>query len=208
MTELKRPESYVQFESIKPKLKEVTEFYTRKTADYQYRLKQLNEYADALENEISALKETPKVEVLLDDTAKQLVSVPQFVADWFENAKGDLGFRIWQYIRDWRENEQNDFWFWFNEDINNTFETLIRMKLEGYTVKKAPKFSLVNKNTGEYLVLPIIEYRTNNENIFDNSTHLKKEDLPKCKPEMYQFTEVEITSIETGSYEQIEVIDV
>lgn len=70
MTELKRPERYVQFESIKPELREITEFYTRKTADYQYRLKQLNEYADALENEISVLKETLKVEVLLDDMPK------------------------------------------------------------------------------------------------------------------------------------------
>ena len=58
MAELKRPERYVQFESIKPELREITEFYTRKTADYQYRLKQLNEYADALENEISVLKDT------------------------------------------------------------------------------------------------------------------------------------------------------
>ncbi len=58
MSELKRPERYVQFESIKPELKGITEFYTRKIADYQYRIKQLNEYADALENEISVLKET------------------------------------------------------------------------------------------------------------------------------------------------------
>lgn len=58
MNELKRPERYVQFESIKPELKEITEFYTQKVKDYQYRLKQLNEYADALENEISVLKET------------------------------------------------------------------------------------------------------------------------------------------------------
>ena len=56
MTELKRPEIYVHFESIKPELKEVTEFYTRKVKDYQHCLKQLNEYADALENEISILK--------------------------------------------------------------------------------------------------------------------------------------------------------
>ena len=84
MSELKRPERYVHFESIKPKLKEITEFYTCKTADYQYRLKQLNEYADELENEISVLKETSKVEVLLDDMAKPLVVVPQIIADWFE----------------------------------------------------------------------------------------------------------------------------
>ncbi|NLH34476.1 MAG: hypothetical protein GX453_00310 [Lactococcus chungangensis] len=87
MTELKRPERYVHFESIKPELKEITEFYTRKTADYQYRLKQLNEYADALENEISVLKETPKVEVLLDNIPKDLPEVTQIVADFIKTLK-------------------------------------------------------------------------------------------------------------------------
>lgn len=73
---------------------------------------------------------------------KELVEVPQFVADWFENAKGNLEFVIWQYISDWRENEQNDFWFWFSEDENKPTETLIRMKLEGYTVKKEQLYVL------------------------------------------------------------------
>ena len=85
MTELKRPERYLQPESIKPELKEVTEFYTRKVTDYQHHLKQLNEYADALENEISVLKETPKVEVLLDNMAKRLVVIPRLVADFIES---------------------------------------------------------------------------------------------------------------------------
>ena len=85
MTKLKRPERCVNFESIKPELREITEFYTRKVKDYLYCLKQLNEYADELENEISVLKETPKVEVLLDDMAKPLVVVPRLMADWFEN---------------------------------------------------------------------------------------------------------------------------
>ena len=89
MSELKRPERCVNFESIKPELREITEFYTRKVKDYLHCLKQLNEYADELENEISVLKETPKVEVLLDDMAKPLVVVPKCVADWFEKNEDD-----------------------------------------------------------------------------------------------------------------------
>ena len=53
--------------------------------------------------------------------------------------------------------------------------------------------------------MPAIEYRIKNENLFDHSTHCEKDDLPEWKPEMYQFTEIEIDSMETGSYEQIEV---
>ena len=67
MTELKRPERYVPFESIKPKLSSITNFYTQKVNEYWNRIKQLNEYADALENEISILKGKPKVKVLLDN---------------------------------------------------------------------------------------------------------------------------------------------
>lgn len=85
MSELKRPERYVPSESIKPKFKEITEFYTQKITDYQDRLKQLNEYADAIENEISVLKENSKVDVLLDNTDKQLVVVPKFVGDSIES---------------------------------------------------------------------------------------------------------------------------
>ena len=134
---------------------------------------------------------------------KPLVVVPQCVADWFEKNKDDLEYEIWKYIRDFDKQQHNAFFKWFIKE--DAIETLVRMKLEGYTVEKEHKFSLVNKITGEYLVLPAIEYRTINENISDNSIHVSKDKLPKWKPEMYQFTEDEITSMETGSYEQIEV---
>lgn len=136
MTELKRPERYVQFESIKPELKEITEFYTRKAADYQYRLKKLNEYADALENEISVLKETPKVEVLLDDMAKPLVEVPQFVADFIDHkrlidiAKSPVPVDI----LDWLQKETG------YADFEICVSHLVEIKAIGYTVKKEPLY--------------------------------------------------------------------
>lgn len=139
---------------------------------------------------------------------KPLVVVPQFVSDWFDINQDDIDVNIKALTRnidrklkiEWSEMDR-----WFMYSPNKPIETLISMKLDGYTVEKESKFSLVNKITGEYLVLPAIEYRIKNENIFDHSTHRKKDDLPEWKPEMYQFTEVEITSMETGSYEQIEV---
>ena len=154
---------------------------------------------------------------------KPLVVVPQFFADWFENqlknneSKKFDGNDIFRIIQDvikvsndestWEDYGITDEIAKFAEDNEELFLNLIvncSFKV-GYTVEKEPKFSLVNKITGEYLVLPAIEYRIKNENIFDHSTHRKKDDLPEWKPEMYQFTEVEITSMETGSYEQIEV---
>lgn len=130
---------------------------------------------------------------------KPLVVVPQFVAVWFEDRM--LG-SFSEVVASYTFNDNEAIKWVYN---NGGLDLLCKMKLYGYTVEKEKKFSLVNKITGEYLVLPAIEYRIKNENIFDHSIHCKKDDLPKWKPEMYQFTKVEITSMETGSYEQIEV---
>ena len=195
MSELKRPERYVHFESIKPELKEVTEFYTRKVTDYQQRLKQLNEYADALENEISVLKETPKVEVLLDDIDKPLVVVPQIIADAIESipdyysaygaiklidiklTEFPLENEDWKYVHDWI----------FVDDNANKF---VKAYLDGYTVEKEKKYYLCEKNTGYYLT--------------------KKSDTLKLVVNPYfdetnEFTQSEIDKLNIGSYEQIEV---
>ena len=105
MSELKRPERYVQPESIKPKLSSITDFYTQKVNEYWNRIKQLNEYADALENEISVLKETPKVEVLLDNIPKDLPEVPQFVAEYIIRCKSYGSGLIWSIRPDRDANE-------------------------------------------------------------------------------------------------------
>ena len=87
MTELKRPERYVQPVSIKPKLSSVIEFYTQKTNDYQDMLKQINEYADALETEISILKENQDEAVLdeiVDDEEFNLIKTKIEKGELFE----------------------------------------------------------------------------------------------------------------------------
>lgn len=140
MTELKRPERYVHFESIKPELREITEFYTRKVKDYQYSLKQLNEYADELENEISVLKGTPKVEVLLDDTPKPLVVVPLIIADWIELIKQRNRNVLTLLDSDDMPNDVYD-WLFVKEDDNN-INLILLAWVKGYTVEKKKKYIL------------------------------------------------------------------
>ena len=202
MTKLKRPERYIHFESIKPKLKEITEFYTSKVTDYQYRLKQLNEYADALENEISVLKETPKVEVLLDNAAEPLVVVPQCVADWFEKNEDDLSFKIWGYLINWKlQDKKSDFFRWMKKE-SECIEILIRMQ-DGYTVKKEKKYILKHIDLSE-------QYK--NESFYlahSRYAKLKHESFSKgadmSKFKQCHFTQSEIDKLNIGSYEQIEV---
>lgn len=200
MTELKRPERYVQFESIKPELKEITEFYTRKTADYQYKIKQLNEYADALENEISILKENSKVEVLLDNTDKQLVVVPKFVAEWLDN-KGPYIIAtspIPKEVLMWSQ-ERTKY-----RDIGINISCLIELKFIGYTVEKEKLYLLkhieisnrdttINCYLTHTFTAPFIGH-TNFSKGYDMS------DVKEC-----HFKQSEIDGMETGSYEQIEV---
>lgn len=183
MNELKRPERYVRFESIKPELREITEFYTRKTADYQYRLKQLNEYADALENEISVLKETTGVEVLLDDMAKPLVVVPQIVADFIKTLKikgikplmdsatfGEIGFT---------EEKRDEILHWINEHQ----EEYMRAWLYDYTVEKEQLY---------VLRLPLKKYPYVSYSNSENKIITWTDNLDNAK----RFTEKEIRAID------------
>ena len=151
MSELKRPERYVNFESIKPELREITEFYTRKVKDYQHLLKQLNEYADALENEISSLKETPKVEVLLDDMAKPLVVVPEDVDKAIKYLKTQNNFATITDLKKLDILTEKGFW-WLNDfqfkdrrfgfgGLNNKLFILSHLAITGYTVEKEKMYT-------------------------------------------------------------------
>lgn len=67
------------------------------------------------------------------------VVVDKFVADWYEAHKGDLEFNIWDWIafRDEPKKTKNEkFNDWLNKGVHNPIETLVKMKLFGYSVKK------------------------------------------------------------------------
>ena len=221
MTKLKRPERCVNFESIKPELREITEFYTRKVKDYLHCLKQLNEYADELENEISVLKETPKVEVLLDDMAKPLVVVPRLMADWFENQlknnelkkfDGNDVFRIVQDVIKvsndectWGDYDITDEIVKFAEDNEELFLNLIvNCSLGyGYTVEKEKKYILKHIDMSKQYnsVSTYLAHAPNTK--LQHESYLKDVNMSKIK--QCHFTQSEIDKLNIGSYEQIEV---
>lgn len=193
MTKLKRPERYVQFESIKPELKEITEFYTRKTADYQYKIKQLNEYVDSLENEISVLKETPKVEVLQPPKPQQsLPVVPEDVDKAIKYLKGynTTSFSDFDDILTTKGlNWLNDFQlkdrrFGFG-GLNNKLFILSHLAITGYKVEKEQLYHVkLPKTVAPYLNL----IEDTGDFIYGN-----KEELFNCKT---KFTEQEIKEID------------
>ncbi|EPR8280738.1 DUF1642 domain-containing protein [Listeria monocytogenes] len=62
--------------------------------------------------------------------------VPQFVADWYEDNKDDLEYKIWEYIRNWDEQDcYSNFYDFMDYDYNEPIETILKMQY-GYEVEK------------------------------------------------------------------------
>lgn len=201
MTELKRPERYVPFESIKPKLSSITNFYTQKVNEYWNRIKQLNEYADALENEISILKGKPKVKVLLDNTDKRLVVVPQLVADFIEERKESLKLYGAFHEIDESYGTGTELYDWLFANVDSQ-ELFARAWLDGYTVEKEQLFYLKHIDfckTDKHYDWFTIKFSDGPLN------HLRVEKGEKPSTIDCKFTKQEIESMEVGSYEQIKV---
>lgn len=82
--------------------------------------------------------------------------VPQFVADWYEKNKDDLAWSLYSLCVDFYKRElQDDLHNWFKYDDNKPIETLVKMKLYGYEVKKEKLYTveIPNPNSDDHLVL-------------------------------------------------------
>lgn len=99
------------------------------------------------------LEDVPVEEVLedlqkLEDIYKPK-DVPQFVVEWFEKYKGNLEYNIWDWMRYIDESEKLKnikFTKWLGDSENNPVETLVKMKLFGYSIEKEKKYIIKLKN--------------------------------------------------------------
>jgi len=99
------------------------------------------------------LEDVPVQEVLEDLQKLEGIykpkDIPQFVVDWYEEHKDDLEFNIWDWIafRDEPKKVRNKkFNDWLNEGLNTPIQTLVKMHLFGYKVKKEKKYIIKLKN--------------------------------------------------------------
>lgn len=74
--------------------------------------------------------------------------VPQFVADWYEEHKGNFDYSLWSYIFDWEQQKPNNFKKWINTD-ENAFQTLVNMYQFGYEVEKEKRYIVKVKGIAE-----------------------------------------------------------
>lgn len=129
---------------------------------------------------------------------KQLVEVPQFVADWYmERMEGTFSAVISSYA--FNNNLEAVKWVQDNGGI----DLLCRMKLDGYTVEKEQIFILKHidmskLSTDDSLYLA--------HGIYKRLLHVRySKDVDMSKIEQCHFTQSEIDKLNIGSYEQIEV---
>ncbi|MEI3641981.1 DUF1642 domain-containing protein [Lactococcus cremoris] len=127
------------------------------------------------------------------DQQQSLPVVPGFVAEWIEilKTKGLKPLKNPETYEEtgFTEETLQNIVFWISEHQ----EDYMRAWLDGYTVEKPQLFYLKNKLTGLWL----IQYEVvDTEYPYDHTSDLRNRDT---------FTQQEIDSMQTGSYEQIEV---
>ena len=86
---------------------------------------------------------------LLDEPQK--VTVPQLVADWYEEHKENFDSKLWVEIYKFGTIEKSEFAKWVYK-TKNSISTIVNMHQFGYTVEKEPKYTVKIKSVNQYLV--------------------------------------------------------
>lgn len=110
---------------------------------------------------------TCNIQCFLDQLEKvtESVEVDQFIADWYETYKDNFEYSLWEWMRYEPNREKNkEFYLWLNNASNNPVETLVKMKLYGYKVKKVKRYLVKIKG----VACPYLNHDTINELWFYN----------------------------------------
>lgn len=86
---------------------------------------------------------------LLDEPQK--VTVPQLVADWYEEHKENFDSKLWVEIYKFGTVEKSEFAKWVYK-TKNSISTIVNMHQFGYTVEKEPKYTVKIKSVNQHLV--------------------------------------------------------
>lgn len=126
---------------------------------------------------------------------RDVISVPSFVAEWYEENEDNLELSIYNLCVDLdkkssSEISESEFYLWFDDSLNKGIEILISMK-DGYKIKEEQKFYLKNKLTDMYLYKkPLGGY---GEELTDSIKNLTDD---------FKFTQKEIDEIDAQGYDK------
>lgn len=119
----------------------------------------------------------------------QKVTVPQFVADWYEEHKDDFEIALFRCIDHipsvYDEGDLNEFEEWIIDGETKPFQTLVNMHQFGYTIEKEKRYTVkIKAILGQYLE----RYYLNNEVL----TPQFKRTQPTGRDELPTFTRKEL----------------
>lgn len=184
----------------------------RQYADYlEYELKQKDEHILKVENENSFMRDERTtfdsngmaVEPKLQQQA--LPVVPECVAEFIEDCKkeGDCLFGIFADATRVEHDMPDLVYFWLGDEGNND-ELFARAWLDGYTVEKQQLFYLRDELTGQFLAKDT-RFKEKDKYFFWTGDDPLTHSIGTAWK--LTFTKQEIDSMNTGSYEQIEVAE-
>lgn len=137
----------------------------------------------------------------------QKVTVPQFVADWYEKHKDDFETKLFRAVdlipSDYEEDELSEFEEWLVDEHTAPFQTLVNMHQFGYEVEEEKryivKFKNIQKNS-EYLKYDLVIekwYFGMNQYFTSSRLYHTKEELEKGGFEwLFSCEGVEIEEVE------------
>lgn len=140
---------------------------------------------------------------LLNEAQPEIPEVPQFVADWYEENKGSLDYMIFETCRNLTDESTDEFENWFGYDNNKAITTLVYMK-NGYTVAKEKRFYLKHIDISKKYNSTVCVLAHGEGDVIYGHYEFPVGVFPSESD--YIFTQSQINSMETGSYEQIEVV--
>lgn len=130
---------------------------------------ELIEYCESLKgdlnkfiNGIDVNKIVKKIEQL-DEPQK--VTVPQFVADWYEEYKDDFEGELFRCVdlitRDFEDGDLSEFEEWFIDGKTKPFQTLVNMHQFGYEVEQEKRYyvRLKGMKSGDFNYLNFIKFQ-------------------------------------------------
>ncbi len=173
------------------------------------RINAANKHIEELERENQRLVAENLALKTLVDSAKQhqaLPVVPEFVAKWYEEEKDSLEFAVYDINTSIHRKPLNDrtkIEKWFARADNKPIETVFKMK-DGYQVEKPQLFYLRDELTGQFLAKDN-QFKNEDRYFFWTGADPLTHSIGTAWK--LTFTQQEIDSMETGSYEQIEVAE-
>lgn len=94
--------------------------------------------------------EQGKLEGILE---REKVTIPKFMADWYEEHKDDFETNLFRAVdlipSDYEEGELSEFEEWLVDEHTAPFQTLVNMHQFGYTVEKEKRYRVKMKKVGD-----------------------------------------------------------